>query len=130
MTGCHVPPDQQWNLIFGYNNVYREVGQDLNPDAGTIAKSLGVVPAGQIWVVQNFGVSNEMRALTHLLNIWDGTNYYPLLEATQSGTGYWVCWNGAVVLYPGECLRVFFRSTVAGDNLYWSARGYKMVLTQ
>lgn len=116
------------NLLFGYNDVYRDFDSDTNAGAGTILKTLAAVPTGEIWVLQHVVAYNDTRGARILLRIKAGADRYDLKDETSAGAGVRVIWDGEIVMYPAEQIEVAFLGTIAADDLYWGARGYKMVV--
>jgi hypothetical protein len=130
MGGCHVKPEQIFNLIFGYSDHYAEWTRDNNMPAGFKRETGLVVPAGEIWVLNNVGAQNQQRAGDITLGINDGTNNYSLTRGTASGGAGPVSWNGQLVLPAGWSVSWDFNNTVLNDDCIWWAVGYKMVLSQ
>lgn len=124
--GCHVQPEQFFNLIFGYNDRYVESESDLNAGAGTVEKSLSAVPAGEIWVLQAAHGLNSKRAAGVVIRVTDGTDFADLTTGLTPASVSRVCWSGEVVMKEGDYVHFFFLGTIAGDDLYWNAWGYKM----
>jgi len=130
LGGCHIKPEQFFNLIFGYNAQYAEYGSDLNPAGGTVVKTMSAVPSNEIWILQQVSLRNVARGARMIAHIYDGTNEYDLIDQTTGGANYRAIWTGAVVMAPGDYIRLAFYSTTAGDDLYWQARGCKMKVVQ
>lgn len=130
MPGCHVQPDQQWNLIFGYNAGYYELFTDTSAPAGTVLKYGTVVPAGQAWVVQAIAGCNVNRQANVQLDVYDGASYVILADVLTPAANRWGTWTGSFVMGPGAKFCVIFLGTTLNDDLYWAAGGYKMKLTQ
>lgn len=128
--GCHVKAEQFFNLIWGYNDYYRELDSDLNAAAGQNLKTLSAVPTGEIWVVQHVVGYNDNRGVRILLRIRDGSDRYDLKDEISSGAGVRVIWTGEVAMYPTEQIEVAFLNTILNDDLYWGARGYKVKTSQ
>lgn len=126
MHGCHVKPEQFFNLIFGYHDQYNEADVDLTAPAGTVEKLGAQVPAGEIWVVTTAWAYNATRGSVYLLiDLWDGSNIQRLTAGAPVGfNGLGV--KGNIVLKEGDRIRWTFLDTVLNDDLYWGAAGYKM----
>jgi hypothetical protein len=130
MNGCHIKPEQFFNLIFGYNAIYAESGSDLNPGAGTVVQTMSAVPAGEIWILQQVSLRNTARGARMIAHVYNGTTEWDLIDQTTGAAGVRAIWTGAVVMQAGDYIRLAFYATTAGDDLYWQARGYKMKVSQ
>jgi len=130
LGGCHIKPEQFFNLIFGYYDRYAAQGSDLNPGAGPLTKTLPAVPAGEIWVVQMISASNQSRACTMMLGANLGGIDVWAYRFVGGAAGDWAVWSGQIVLKQDDYIEVYFANNQAGDDLYWRAAGYKMKLSQ
>ena len=128
--GCHVKPEQFFNLIFGYNDKYWEAGSNLNTPAGIVVVTLTPVPAGEAWVLTAANCENASAARAMCIDVGDGTNYITLVDATGSGYRKGIQWAGNVVMKEGDRVRFVFFDTVLNEDTYWKAMGYKMKLVQ
>lgn len=129
--GCHVKPEQFFNLIWGYNDRYAEADSELDPDAGEYYAYFTTVPAGEVWVLQLVMGADVTNAKRIQLRVEiTGAAAYMLKDETPAAADQWVLWSGEVVLKEGDRASVRFFSVTAGDDLYWRAWGYKMVISQ
>lgn len=131
MNGCHVQPEQMFNLIFGYNDRHAEdLGGAKSGDGGWDVSS-SAIASDEIWVVQFVYLRNQSGARGNvLLRFHDGTDYYIGGAATTPARNVPTVWNGAVPLKAGDTVNVFQGLCLDGDNIQAGAWGYKMKLTQ
>ncbi len=130
LGGCHVKPEQFFNLIFGYYDQYAEYDSDLAAPAGLVTKSGSAVPADEVWVITHIWSLNASRGAVQLILIANVEgDQHPLIR-TSPAAGLGQYWGGRLVLKEGDYLQWQFLSTVSGDDLYWGALGYKMKLSQ
>jgi hypothetical protein len=131
MTGCHVPPNQQWNLIWGY---YAHWVQILDKTAAAASEDIysTAVPADECWFLQCATIANNTRAATVLLiNLNDGTNEATVLARGASYAQYVpLAWTGQAAMGPGTKVRLRHTGATVGDSIGASVWGYKMKLTQ
>lgn len=130
MSGCHVQPEQAFNLIWGYNDRYFEYGYELNPAAADYTVTLTAVPAGEIWILQGVSAHDATTAKRIVIFVSDGTTFMAIVDTTQDIVGRRVLTRGEWVLKEGDKVRIVFVSVTLGDDLYWQVWGYKMVLSQ
>jgi len=130
MPGCHVQPEQMFNLIFGYNDRYSETGSDLGPAAGPYDAVLGDVDPNEVWVINTIWGLNNTRGCVIRLRFKMGADDHIVAAITTTAAGQTATWNGAVVMEEGDFVHVTFVNSLLNDDLYWGALGYKMVLTQ
>lgn len=131
MPGCHVQPDQQWNLIFGYNAPYLEQKINLAALAGDNFLVGTVVPAGEAWVVSGLSGINWTRVITRISGgIYDGAVYYSFFAKASPAIGEAVFCSVPLVVSAGNYVYCYYQGCTAGDDIYFNAAGYKMKLTQ
>lgn len=130
MGGCHVQPEQMFNLIFGYNSGYIEEGFDLSAPAGTVTKDLSTVPSGEVWVICAARAINNSRLARCVIVVHDAAGNYTLQDQTTTASQNSVVWSGALPVAAGSNMRFYFQGTTLNDDLYYSALGYKMKLSQ
>lgn len=130
MVGCHVQPEQIFNLIFGYNDRYAESFGKTATGATEIC--LGTqVPAGEVWIVEAIAGANATRRATLIyLQVYDGTIHMPLNIAQPDATSLMLFWEGKITLKQTDRIRIVITGCVATDVLTAYAWGYKMKLTQ
>jgi len=129
MPGCHVQPEQMFNLIWGYNGQYQERAGDTSMPAGGADKDLTPVPAGQVWVVNCIWAKNDNRGCQVHLKVVCGANIHTLKYETTPAAVAVSSITGAFVLKEGDFVRVTFAGLTLNDDCYWGALGYKMVLS-
>jgi len=131
LGGCHIKPEQFFNLIFGYYDRYVERIYEPNAVAGTNTLSGIVVPASEIWVVTNmFGLNFNTNPGVLVHEVYDGTTEYRLRRVVTPGANVSVEWYGHAFLKAGDRLRTIFTSCVLNDDLYAEYVGYKMKVSQ
>lgn len=113
-------------LLFGYDSIYAEGGVDLNAPAGTVTKTLSTVPAGEIWVVNSIAALNDTTYREIILEVFIAGVQHLLVRRLEQQYDKTIFWRGPTVLPAGGYVRIRFLGTVAGEDLYWSALGYKM----
>lgn len=131
MPGCHVQPEQMFNLIWGYNAIYKERISNTNANAGANFLYGTVVPTGQLWVgasLVGFNVNRSPTAIS--LGLYDGTTWYNLTQRAGAGAGVTIEWTGLAPLAAGSRFFAYITGCAAGDDIYLDIVGYKMVLTQ
>lgn len=114
------------NVLEGYNAQYMEAGSDLAAPAGTVTKTLSVVPAGEAWLIGRLSAWNATRAVTIDTGVWDGTTMHVIDAATNTSSGNPLAVGKDVWLKAGDAVRFRFYGTVLNDDLYWNAFGKKM----
>ena len=131
VAGCHIKPEQFFNLIFGYNDRYAQQVSNLNASAGSNYLFGTTVPAGEIWVVGTMAASNVNTISSGIsVGVYDGATYYTLTAKKSPAAAEWVPWSGIMVLKEGDRLFAWFGACAAGDDLFFNANGYKMKVAQ
>ena len=131
MSGCHVQPEQMFNLIFGYNDQYAEVVSSTNAVVGTNELLGTVVPSGEVWVVTAalaFDVQTAASAIC--IGLYDGSEYYYAIREKSPAAASPVNLVSTYVMKPGDKALGRFFGCVAGDDIYAHFLGYKMKLSQ
>jgi len=96
--------------------------------AGTYAyvKS-GIVPAGEIWCLQNIAYENETGARGTFRRYLEGHGYeHYVAEHPSPGAAELIFSDDIIYLLPGERLTIRQASPVASDTLALYAHGYKI----
>jgi len=131
MTGCHVQPEQMFDLIWGYNAGYAERVSNLNAANGGNILSSTIVPTGEVWVACSLVAFNDSRNPTTIfLGLDDRTTWYNLTRKAGAGVGLSTEWSGMAVAPAGSRFYAYITGCVAGDHIYLEIVGYKMKLTQ
>lgn len=129
--GCHVKPEQMFNLIFSYYDQYLELLETDDAPAGAFALSGTAVPADEVWVVRFVTARNKITNPSQIrIGILEGATLYPFVEAVAPGANIFVELNGMLVLKEADKVRARFGGCVLGDDLEVNISGYKMKLTQ
>ncbi|MDP2107144.1 MAG: hypothetical protein Q8J76_14200 [Desulfobulbaceae bacterium] len=129
--GCHIKPEQFFNLIFGYYDRYLEEETDTNAGTPYNVKYGAVVPAGEIWVVTAAHAKNATRADNMAIGAGNPTDLYVVaLTKSSAGAGEAISFSGTLILKQGDRMRWEWGASWAGDDINWAASGYKMKLSQ
>jgi len=131
MVGCHVQPEQMFNLIWGYNDIWDEV-MGFTATATSGSKSSGVVPAGEIQVLQVATMYNQTRAGSTIawVIVNPSAKWFELSSQTALAQYAPGVWSGTVVLAAGDYVLLSYAAVQVNDVLVGGVRGYKMKLTQ
>ena len=131
MNGCHIKPEQFFNLIFGYYDRYWERQYTLSATAGTNFLAGTAVPAGEIWVVTSLrGVDVNTSPSSLTLQAYDGTTTIVLARKLSPGINTDVIWSGQAFLKAGDYIQARFDGCTLNDDIYLDIMGYKMKLVQ
>ena len=115
------------NKLFGFNDRYAETVSNLDPGAGAITLDTTAVPAGEVWIVQCVEAYNDARGVRMLAVLRTSTtSEASVFDITTTVAGGRAIANGQWVLKAGDCVRFYFLTTTAGDDLYGHLWGYKM----
>lgn len=131
MGGCHLDPNQWWNLVFGYNNRWVEDLGGTQSGAGAYNKASIAVPAGYIYVAQFVFARNTTGARGRAtLFAYDAVDEYIFNSVAAPATNEPVTWNGGLVLKAGDTIGVRQISCLNGDVIQAGVWGYMMKLSQ
>ena len=131
MNGCHIKPEQFFNLIFGYYDRYWLHTYNENATAGTNIQDSGVVPAGEVWIITAVRAVNDNTNVTAIeFFLRSATAYVALYRRFSPGVAADVLWAGSVCLKAGDYVRVIFYGCTLNDNITSDIIGYKMKLSQ
>jgi len=131
MSGCHVKPEQIFNLIFGYNDRWAHDLSGVVSGDGAYSASVGLVDDTEIYVAQFVYIRNRSgQRGDSFIRFHDGTDmYYAALAVTP--TRYTpLIWNGSVPMKYGDQVYVKQDSCLNNDVMEAGVWGYKMKLTQ
>lgn len=131
MHGCHVKPEQMFNLIFGYN---AQLLWSLVEGAGAnnCTKDGPEVPSDEVWVIEVIAFADSGRALTRVqIRIKeDADTYYLEDNLTTGGAGKFNSTRGPYYLAGGQKLNIYYGGSLTADDVWMILNGYKMKLTQ
>lgn len=114
------------NTLFGYYDRYYEQGIVADSGPGTVVKTLGAVPGGEVWILQCVSARNDDRAARLIFEITDDDTVFRILDDTMIGTGQALVATGEWVLKQGDRVQINFVGTIQNDQIRWGAWGYKM----
>ena len=125
--GCHIKPEQFFNLIFGYNDYYWHYNSTTNWGADYNFMSGDAVPAGEVWVVMAAHIKNISRGASMAISVKNAAGQQiGLKSATTSVAGEAMAWSGMAILKEGDYIFYEIGDAVAGDGGNWGSLGYKM----
>lgn len=130
MSGCHVQPEQMFNLVFGY------AGQILEADYvttsnGTTSVLSTAVPPDEIHIVTQITVyHNDTVARTIRLLLEEGGGDCVLARVDGVDNLVTVDRQGWWVLVEGDQIEGRAISLASGKRVYLTISGYKMILSQ
>lgn len=131
MAGCHVKPEQMFNLIFGYNAPYFEAGVIYSAAAGYNEIVFSTVPSGQLRIVRSVAAKDAITGGGYInFYIYYIATSFPITDSLVGGANLWRGVKVDVVLPAGALLYCTWSGAVAGDLLEFRATGYNMKLTQ
>lgn len=111
--------------LFSINSDLKSNRQVVISGAGGFTDS-EIVPAGEIWCVHNLGSIDTNNATTsHMYVILSGGTEYALYEDYAAhAAGIRAYQQRTFWLYPGDCIRVWWRGALAGDSCRIDLFGY------
>lgn len=131
MSGCHVKPEQMFNLIFGFHSQWLEEVDNANATAGDTWLTYTEVPPNEIWIATSVGGALTDRAPTAIeAFIYDGSSYYCIASEVAPVTRDWWKEQGWWILVEGDTMRIRVRGCNAGDDTWSSVTGFKMRVVQ
>jgi len=114
-------------LLFGFGGLVEEDLLDDDLDAGTNWVYGTLVPAGEIWVIQNAMVLYSGSSATRVGIVGVGLADSLTLLAKESPDSDWPYpWSGNCILQQGDRMGGNVFGATAGDKLYFRYAGYKM----
>ena len=134
LTALHGWDGAAWRnlaMLWGYSDVYREREFEFSVSSGEQTLTLDVVPAGEVWVINNFTArtTTESAGYIGLLANIDGTELV-LTRGIHLMPFVPVRWTGHLVLKAGDYLIAVFSDCAAADDIYADAAGYKMLVAE
>ena len=116
-------------LLFGYGEIYRERIEDLNADVTFDSLSGSVVPEGEIWIVNTVLATDIVSNLARISIYITGDGVTTDLDQVVSPVKFTPAkFSGHAVMVEDEFVGAYFEGTVAGDDIFLSVRGYKMLI--
>ncbi len=106
-------------LRVGYSGIQAEQVSNLSAAAGTNTLLSSVVPAGEIWNVQEItalDINTNPTAIYLGLQI-GGVDYYLLYLATP-GAAIPVNWSGSIIVAPGSYVKAAITGCTLNDDIY------------
>ena len=108
---------------------YVEEYIDLTSPANFHAQAFGVVPPGEVWVVQGATCySNDCDLYVAGIAKVSGAVYYWISLINPAGTNDAAQINAPVVLFPGERLGFQWGGMTENDNIFSHAVGIKYAI--
>lgn len=130
LGGCHVKPEQFFNLIFGYYDRYLETVVDTSVN-GTTTVSGSKVPTGEVWVVTHISIwHNDPLARVLRISLFSEGTAHRLVDVMQIAQGYLLERQGWWVLKAGDRLQGTAEDLAAGRTVRLCGNGFKMKVTQ
>ncbi len=127
VAGCHIKPEQFFNLIFGYNNIYEARVDTTTTSAGDNRWAPDVVPAGEVWIITSFQGWNATTATGTLhCGKWDATNQNIVKDTRYYTPTRIIDWQGNLVLKAGWYPYIMWSACALNDRRIGYIVGYKM----
>ena len=131
MNGCHIKPEQFFNLIFGYYDRYSEQTSKTSTGEATTWAYSSAVPSGEVWVIEAVECyHDDPTARKSTIRAYDGTYY--IIFAINIALGQYVnlIWSGRVTLKAGDKIAIGVDSLTTGKGVIGQIWGHKMKLAQ
>jgi len=131
MAGCHVQPEQMFNLIWGYNGQYLERVEVANATAGKNVLLGTEVPPGELWVVTGLVARDESNVVTSgAVGVYDGSEYVHAGYTADPARRVPITYSGLLPMVEGDKASATFWGCTLNDDLDLWIVGYKMKLAQ
>jgi hypothetical protein len=131
VAGCHIQPEQFFNLIFGYHDAYGERARERDASAGDNVLEGTHVPAGEVWIVTSLLGYAGNTVITKLsIGIYDGTTYKNVAIKPSPAINVGVQTQGFWPMKEGDRIFGYFSGCGASEDIIIEAIGYKMKLSQ
>ncbi len=133
-TALHGWDGSAWRklpLLFGYSDVYGEWEFEVDVAAGNRTLTFSTVDPGEIWVVTGISahcVQDNPSRVEFRVSV--GGAAIRVKQQAYGVASDTVNWAGELVLKQGDEVTVMFLACVAGDDIYASAWGYKMLIAE
>lgn len=124
----------QWRklpMLFGYSAVLSLAVSETSAPAGTYNLDSGVVPAGEIWIVNvlvGTAVSGSCTSF-RFGYVHDGSQVF-VEEVVTPVSAQLYNFVGQIVLDAGDYLRARFYGLTLNDDVYLYVTGYKMAVAE
>lgn len=130
MPGCHVKPEQMFNLIFGYAGQILEKTEVEGAGDHTSAYSTPV-PPNELHVMTGISAKHDdVNSRTLMLRVWDGTDFYHIARREGIAKTEILDRQGMWILVEGDMIEARCLSLGAGKSVFCEINGYKMILSQ
>jgi len=131
MAGCHVKPEQMFNLIFGYNDRVTDYAVKDSSATGFLDQVFPVVGPDVIYVVQAIWCQpRESATAVAYMGIKDGTNPHWIGASGVLAQYEPYTVTGQFVLKQGDQVLVSVMSGGDTKEFWMGYWGYKMKLVQ
>lgn len=114
-------------LMWAYKDRYFQIVADADADAGNNNLVGSTVPAGEVWVIENFHTINTSHGCGI---IWFFANLggSDLLVWQVASLAVWVygIWNGHITLKAGDHVHCYLQGITLHDSINFAVGGYKM----
>uniref|UniRef100_A0A6H1ZVR7 Uncharacterized protein n=1 Tax=viral metagenome TaxID=1070528 RepID=A0A6H1ZVR7_9ZZZZ len=131
VAGCHVKPEQFFNLIFGFNAIVSEYQENLSAAAGDNWLIFSTVPTGEVWIITLIAGVNRTSAPTRIDAFdYDGANYRCLGDTPSPGASVHAVFHRFIPIAADHSVRVRVRGCVLNDDIDANILGFKMKLSQ
>lgn len=105
---------------------YEESQTNSDAPAGVVVMDYGIVPAGEVWVIEGGAAWNVTHAPTYIsFTINRGGTYHTVCRAVPGGALAALSISSPFCLFPGNRVRVYFGGTILHDELRSSLVGVR-----
>jgi len=131
MGGCHVQPEQMFDLIWGYHDTLHVLAT-ANAAGTSVTISFAAVPSDEVWWIQYITYQDTLRQSTPMVAavMEAGANQMDVAVAVPPGTSWTSFIKSDIVIKNPAFMRVFGYACVNLDPCKAWLHGYKMKLTQ
>lgn len=131
MNGCHVQPEQMFNLIWGYNGHFAQYLTHTKSGAGEYNMDFTSVPSDEVWMLQALAAA-DFHAVVRVVGSIETTGgvWAPVFDTDLVAATEYMCWTGAIVIPPLAFATISFKAVGNGHVVRGRICGYKMKLTQ
>jgi len=117
-------------LIWGYTDRIVEAVVVADATVGTNYLALGVVPAGEVWVIEAMSGTDDTTVPTGVLfGAYNGSAWLWMKQVAAPVVSVYADYQGVLRLKAGDNCAVVFLGCTLNDNLYANFVGYKMSIT-
>lgn len=119
------------SLLWGYSDRYTEYETSANVDAGLNILTFTTVPTGEVWTITHAAMWADQSNPTLIgFYLWDGTLAQKLSTAAYPTAFLTHHLPAPITLKAEDKLQAYFFSCAANDDIYATAFGYKMKVTE